>query len=108
MASRGVVPGERGRAALICFQDRQASEITWWPDLSAALEADTKLTCSDCQDCHAAIYRDGHGRLRTLQVRRPDVGGDLRREIRRAMRGDGLALARLRDSLTTTEGATDE
>ena len=101
-------PNKRGGAALICYrQERQTSQISYWKDFSAALEADAQSTCGqDCEQDHGVVYRDDDGQLRTIQLRRSDVG-DVRREIRAAMRGDGLALARLRNTLESQGDQSD-
>jgi hypothetical protein len=98
------VRADRGGAALVCFQDRQISLMTFWPDLPAALQADRDRTpCGpDCQGYHAVVHRDHRGRLRTVQVRRPEAD-NVRRQLRAALNGDGQALDRLRQDLPMGE-----
>jgi hypothetical protein len=96
----------RHGAALICFaQGTSSSQITWWSDFSAALEADARLTpCGErCREDHAIAYLDAQGRIRTTQVRRPGVD-HVHRDLRAALNGDGLAFARLRDNLKAQGG----
>ena len=98
--------GIRGAAVLICYRARDgqgSSQITSWATYSDAVEADALAPCDEgCRKDHAIVHRDDRGRIRTTQLRRPDVD-NVRQELRAALNGDGQALDRLRQDLPKGE-----
>jgi hypothetical protein len=95
------LPREWGHVCLICYRAGQGSQLSFWPSVAEAMQADRDLSpCDrDCLLCHAVVYRDGGGRFRTVEMSRPVDDNNIHHELRAALRGDGLALARLRNTL---------
>ena len=97
-------------AVWICFRERDrdgSSQMTPFPDFATALEAAQVVPCGPgCLGDHSIAYRVD-GRIRTTQVRRPDVD-DVRRRLRAALDGNDEELERLWHDLDPNQEGTQQ